>query len=76
MRTTFAGACASSVYAQTEGPKGPLVQLIDDERDYPSRSFERRPKNPSDSSNSPGGRVKCESEHTDYCEKRQKVTKY
>lgn len=34
MKTTFAvvllAACASSVYAQTEEPKGPLVQLIDD----------------------------------------------
>ena len=34
MKTTFAvvllAGCASSVYAQTEEPKGPLVQLIDD----------------------------------------------
>ena len=34
MKTIFAvvllAACASSVYAQTEEPKGPVVQLIDD----------------------------------------------
>jgi len=34
MKTTFAAvllaACASGVYAQTEEPKAPLVQLIDD----------------------------------------------
>jgi hypothetical protein len=34
MKTIFAGvllaACASTVYAQTGGPRGPLVQLIDD----------------------------------------------
>ena len=34
MKTIFVvvllAACASSIYAQTEEPKGPLVQLIDD----------------------------------------------